>query len=361
MPSRRKSQGDPPSAGLPRLHKSREDAQRLLETQIEAGATLLDRIDVGSYLPNAVDAHRGAASRWKTHNNTLLRALFSTDEVAIDFVNATLTRSDTVYDGDAKRLLNLRTGVANGISFLQGLVETLYLYEPIANDPAFKTIADERPAIVPRLEAKQARRTALLHLLYVTTEGNRLATIPPQQLGDQLGLSAEETDRVAEYLADAGYLEWVTFGHIGITHAGIVEAERLESTKHQTEDRSHPEVHHHITIQGDVIGSQIAQATTNSSQVLVASPHEVEVVGHWVTRVRAAEATLDLPEDAVRNLRAELAKLDTEIHLPAPKRSALRGSVKAVGSILTLAAGEAIAMELVKELPQILQLLSHLR
>lgn len=134
----------------------------------------------------------------------------------------------------------------------------------------------------------------------------------------------------------------------------------MESTKQPTEDRSHPEVHHHITIQGNVIGSQIAQATTNSPQVLVASPHEVEVVGNWVTRIRAVEATLDLPDDAADTLRADLARLDTEIHSPTPKRSALHSSVKAVGSILTLAAGEAIAMELVRELPQILQLLSHL-
>jgi hypothetical protein len=239
-------------------------------------------------------------------------------------------------------------------------VETLYLYEPIANDPVIKTIADARPAAVPKLEDRQARRTAFLHLLYMTTEGNRLATIPPQQLGDQLGLNAEETERVAEYLADAGYLEWVTFGHIGITHEGIVEAERLESPKQPTGARVPFEVHHHINIQGPVIGSQIAQATTNSSQVLVASPHEVEVVGNWVTRVRAAEAALDLPEVTLHELQAELAKLETEIHFPAPKRSLLHASVKTVGSILTLAAGEAVAMELVKELPNLLQLLSHM-
>jgi hypothetical protein len=62
----------------------------------------------------------------------------------------------------------------------------------------------------------------------------------------------------------------------------------------------------------------------------------------------------------LNDLQAELAKLETEIRSPAPKRSLLHASVRTVGAILTLAAGEAVAMELVKELPNVLQLLSHL-
>ena len=73
-----------------------------------------------------------------------------------------------------------------------------------------------------------------------------------------------------------------------------------------------------------------------------------------MTRVRAAEADLDLPEVTLQDLQAELAKLETEIHSPAPKRPLLHASVKTVGSILTLAAGESVAIELVKELPNLI-------
>jgi len=361
VPRRRTRPADPSPTGLPRLRKSREEAAQLLQVQIAAGAELKDGIDIGAYLPGAADAHQGNATRWNAHNNTLLRAVFDTDEVAVDYGNSTLGRIGTTYDDDRKRLMNLRATVTKGISFLQGLVETLYLYEPIADGLSIVPVPVEMSVGVPNLEKKLAQRTQFLRVLYEVTGGDTKAGIAPQTVGDHLELSATQTGSVRDYLVGAGFVHWIAFDRIEITFDGVVEVERLQTPKHQTEHGTPPATQNYLNFHGPVYGAQIQQGTTDSSQVLsIASPGEVEAVRKWATKVRAAEAALQLPEDAFRNLDSELAKLETQIHSDTPKRSLLHASVATVGSILKLAAAETAAIELVKGLPQLLQLLSHL-
>ena len=83
MPSRRK-QPTPPSR-RPRLRKSREEAARLLQEQIEVGEELFGRINPGGYLPGAFSALETEYYGWTSYVKELLHTVFDTDEVANEF------------------------------------------------------------------------------------------------------------------------------------------------------------------------------------------------------------------------------------------------------------------------------------
>ena len=82
-PSRRSQPTDPPRR--PRLRKSREEAARLLEEQIELGEDLFGRINPGAYLPGAFSELETEYYGWTSYAKELLRTLFDTDEVANEF------------------------------------------------------------------------------------------------------------------------------------------------------------------------------------------------------------------------------------------------------------------------------------
>jgi hypothetical protein len=212
---------------------------------------------------------------------------------------------------------------------------------------------------VPSLEEKRAQRLRFMRLLYEATEGDTMATLEPRQLGDELELSAAQTENLVQFLVDEGLVEWVTFGQLGITHRGVVEVEQALTKPNQPTQHFPPAVNI-INVQGSVVGSQIQQATTESSQVLEPAPPDVvEAVRLWAAKVREDEASLKLTTDALDALDTELAVLETRLHSSSPKRPLLRASVETVGSILRSATAGAAAMELVKELPHLIQLLSH--
>ncbi len=144
MPTRRTRPIDR-SPGLPGLRKSREEAARLLQVQVDAGAALVGRIGPRNYTPEIVDAIANEAERWSSHNVTLLRSMFDNDEVATNYGWSSAIAIGTIYDDFRETLSRLRQTVTDRVSFLQGLVETLYLYDAISDRPSIAPAAVGAP------------------------------------------------------------------------------------------------------------------------------------------------------------------------------------------------------------------------
>lgn len=83
MPTRHKQPTDPPRR--PRLRKSREEAARLLNDQIEAGEDIANRINPGAYLPDSLAGFEAEYYGWLRYTKELLHTLFDTDEIANEF------------------------------------------------------------------------------------------------------------------------------------------------------------------------------------------------------------------------------------------------------------------------------------
>ena len=81
MPSRQSA--DPPRR--PRLRKSREEVERLLQEQIKLGEELFQRINPGAYVPGVLSELEADYDGWTDYAKELLRTLFDTEEVADEF------------------------------------------------------------------------------------------------------------------------------------------------------------------------------------------------------------------------------------------------------------------------------------
>jgi hypothetical protein len=83
------------------------------------------------------------------------------------------------------------------------------------------------------LTRKKTQRFKFLDSLYTCTDGRSSAIVNMYELGEQAGLTREESADVVEFLADEYLVEHVTLGGgISITHNGVVQIEAA---------RSHPE------------------------------------------------------------------------------------------------------------------------
>lgn len=85
------------------------------------------------------------------------------------------------------------------------------------------------------VEEWREKRLRFMNRLYDATGSSQLASVDQYELGDELGLSREETDRVIEYL-QGELLAHAGLGGVGITHLGVLEVERaLSNPKQETE------------------------------------------------------------------------------------------------------------------------------
>jgi hypothetical protein len=91
-----------------------------------------------------------------------------------------------------------------------------------------------------------------------------LAFVNGYELGDELGLSSEETDRVIEYLKEELLLTYQGLGGISITHLGVLEVERALSNPKQETEHFPPAIN--VIQVGSMHGSQIQQGTIHSKQ-----------------------------------------------------------------------------------------------
>jgi hypothetical protein len=76
------------------------------------------------------------------------------------------------------------------------------------------------------LNRREALRAAFLRRLYEVSGGDTRGRIQMAEIGDELGLDRDETERIVDYLHDRGLAAWRAFGGmIGITPAGVDAAE----------------------------------------------------------------------------------------------------------------------------------------
>ncbi len=104
----------PPST-LPNLRCSTEDAREKLHEQIRAGVDLQVPVSRSS---KAQADHQRRLKSWSSKNRTLLRAMFTTDELAIRYLNGTSTPLG--HEGER---------VSKALDFLVSLRDQLDLYE----------------------------------------------------------------------------------------------------------------------------------------------------------------------------------------------------------------------------------------
>jgi hypothetical protein len=183
------------------------------------------------------------------------------------------------------------------------------------------------------VEEWREKRLRFMERLYDATGGSQLASVDPYELGDELGLSREETDRVIEYLQGEQLLAHAGLGRVGITHLGVLEVERALSNPKQETEHFPPAIN--VIHVGQMHGSQIQQGTIHSKQRgQFLSEADREPLRELLETLRAVLPEADLAEEDHRQAEAELATVEAQLGAPRPKRSSIRASLETVRDLL---------------------------
>lgn len=199
-----------------------------------------------------------------------------------------------------------------------------------------------------KVTERKRKRFQFLRHLYEATEGDELAFVNDQELGNELGFTRDETDQVVRYLEGEHLIETVTFGgNISITHQGIVEVEKALSKPDQPTQYFPPvnvifdQRGQHVTYQYNAAGDINFGAVQNRMDIVA----ELEKLKAEFDRAREAGVFSD--EDTVIDAKYQLDKAASQAKKLEPdKKSVLEHleAAKALIAGLTGAAGLVTAL-----------------
>jgi hypothetical protein len=152
-------------------------------------------------------------------------------------------------------------------------------------------------------------------------------------LGSELGLEQEETHRITDYLRGENLLEYHGIGgEIGITHYGIVEMEQALSDPNKS-TQHFPASVNIVQVMGNVIGSQIQQATQASQQVQISQDFQCGL-SEFLSELEKKIIELRLDEAKQHDLSADLETIKAQLKASEPKRSIIKEALSSIRKIL---------------------------
>jgi hypothetical protein len=204
------------------------------------------------------------------------------------------------------------------------------------------------------IQETQRKRFQFLQKLYEVTEGSELASVNLWELGTELGFSRPETDRIDEYLTGEGLTTHIALGgSLGITHQGIVEVEAALS-KPDEPSSYFPPVNNYFYVD-QMIGSQIQQGTSQSSQVLTYNANDIEALLKFVADMKSQLSELKLDADSQAEVQADVETIETQIKSPRPKFAAIKECLVSLRTILEGIAENVIASLLAQQIGTLLK------
>ncbi len=198
------------------------------------------------------------------------------------------------------------------------------------------------------IQETQLKRFQFLKKLYEVTDGSELVSVNLWELGEELSFSHPETDRIDEYLSGEGLITHIALDRsIGITHRGVMEVEAALS-KPDEETRYFPPINY-IRVE-QMIGSQIQQGTSQSSQVLTYTTNDIDAIAKFVTNMKSKLTELELSKDKRAEVEADLETIESQIKSPRPKPSVIKECLVSLRAILEGVVGNVVAALLMQQI-----------
>lgn len=194
------------------------------------------------------------------------------------------------------------------------------------------------------LTKKKTDRFRFLNRLYERTYGDYHALEDMWEVGADVGLTSNETERVMEYLNGEGLATHRAIGGaVAITHAGLREVERALSAP-DAPTYYFPAVVNVLQVQS-MVGSQIQQGSHGSTQTQsqTIAQNELVAIQALVTALQAELGALGLGAEAKAEAEAELQTLEAQLQSSKPKSSIIRESLKTLRNLVEGVASNAVA------------------
>lgn len=204
------------------------------------------------------------------------------------------------------------------------------------------------------LEVKKANRALFMSRLYDITDGHTLTAVDHDVLVAGMQLSEDQEQELVDYLLREALIEILGMGSpipVTITHRGVVEVEQsMEQPELATEH--FPPAATVLTIHGNVVGSNIAQASPHASQTLTYTAEQRQELTEALEQVRAL-LDVGLPSlDHEQILRSDVQTIEAQLTSPRPNAVIVRTALSSVVGVLTVLTGDSelaqAALEAVK-------------
>jgi hypothetical protein len=99
-----------------------------------------------------------------------------------------------------------------------------------------------------------------------------------------------------------------------------------------------------------MIGSQIQQNTTQSSQVLTYNNNDIEAILNFVAKLKSQLPELELNTDAQAEVESDIATIVSQSKSPRPKSTVIKECLASIRNVLEGIAGNVIAALLVQQI-----------
>lgn len=198
----------------------------------------------------------------------------------------------------------------------------------------------------------KSKRFKFIKTLYEITDGNQHSLVNMWDIGNKLVFNRKETDLIAQYLKGEGLIKFVTLGGgISITHYGVIQVEQaLSEPDKPTEYFPAMNI---INVQ-NMVGSQIQQGTTNSTQRGTFSTSDIDKLTDFIQELDTKVSQLNLNPEDKDELDAELSTIKVQSSSSRPKPLIIKESLKTIRNILEGMTGSILATELLNKLSNII-------
>jgi hypothetical protein len=193
----------------------------------------------------------------------------------------------------------------------------------------------EETSTVTDIARRSADRLRVMNAIFEAAEGSRMSHVSGGWLLANLGLSDEELGGICtylegEHLITAGRENWDhhTPFMILLTRAGIEEMERSRQAPDQATEHFPP--FSVIQVEGDAI--QVGSPRVH--QAVSIGDLNLDTVREIVREFEAQAASLHLPDDGARQLRADIATVKVQMDMPTPDQYTIRERLQSARAIL---------------------------
>jgi hypothetical protein len=205
------------------------------------------------------------------------------------------------------------------------------------------------PEGIQQLDKKGFR---FLHTLYRMTQGSQREIVDVWGLGKDLGLSEDDTCRVADCLNREGLLQYQAMGGgISITHDGVSAVERAMSEP-DVPTRNFPPVR--AILVDRMIESQVRQEAPQSGPTVRRVGPELDALVGLVSDLRSGLPEMQMTDQTRAEAEADLKSLEAQLGSPHPKVGIIRECLDSLRAIIGDAANNTIESVLLRKISRLM-------
>jgi hypothetical protein len=195
------------------------------------------------------------------------------------------------------------------------------------------------------LEQKKADRFRFLNHAYELTDGDETPSVNMWEIGEKLGFTEDETQKIVDYLVGEGLIAYRAMGgEIELKHYGIVQVEEALSNPEKPTQYFPPI---NIIQVGQMFQSQIQQGSEGGKQTLTINESATMELHTLLSELKSVISSMNLSPQNQKDLAGEIATIEGQMQTSKPKKSIIKESLASLRNIFEQVGANVFAAKIV--------------